>query len=191
MMRAHPNVIGSVLRSWEGPNGLKRWYYNKWDRYLSPVQIMDYRARFGVDPADEESGIRVFFDDKGYLHIDNCRDPVLESFLEDRMIGWYRWARDEYRMRQGLPQMNILETIDPYTKELKPGFYQTRYEDTVFNFDEEAKFAFSEMYLPYDPHSDRFHVNTGFPRLDEILSRIIDSEGPASSEGDAFLRLFG
>lgn len=54
--------------------------------------------RFGIDPADRESGIKVYFDGDGYLRIDNCRDPDLKVFLKNRMAGWYRWARDEYHI---------------------------------------------------------------------------------------------
>ncbi len=176
MLRAHPNVIGAFLRSWEGPNGLTRWYYNKWERYLSPSQITEYRARYGVDPTDEDAGIRFFFDDKGYLHIDNCRCPDLRPFLEDRMSGWYRWAREEYRRKQGYPAMNVLEMIEPHTKVLKDGFYQTRYEDTVFNFDEEIRFMLSETYLPFDHSIPGYFVCTGFPRLDEIVRNLLDDQ---------------
>lgn len=176
MFRAHPNVIGALLRQWEGPEGMKRWYYNKWDRYLSTEQIMDYRARFGVDPADWESGIHIYFDESGYLHIANCRDPELESFLQSKMYGWYQWARKTYREKFGYPSMNVLELIEPYTRTIKPGFYQTRYNGEVFNFDEETWFMLSERYLPFDHERPGYWVNTGHPRLDGILRKIINSD---------------
>lgn len=165
-----------------------RWYYDGWGRFLSTEQILDYRMRFGVDPADRESGIKVYFDGDGYLRIDNCRDPDLKVFLENRMAGWYRWARDEYRMKQGA--MNVLELIDPYTRVLKPGFYQTRYENAVFNFDEETRFMFSEMYLPFDHHSGRWYVNTGFPRLDGIVREIVRADDGTIPAMEQFRRLF-
>lgn len=167
-----------------------RWYYDKWGRFLSSEQVMDYRVRFGVDPADRESGIRVYFDGDGYLRIDNCRDPELKMFLENRIAGWYNWARDEYRMKQGYPAMNVLELINPYTRVLKPGFYQTRYEGSVFNFDEETRFMFSEMYLPFNHHSGRWYVNTGFPRLDDILGAIVRDVDRAPSIYDGFRIMF-
>ena len=173
MFRGHPNVIGSFLRIWEGANGLTRWYYNKWECFLSDGQIRDYRSEFGTDLTDPDSGIRVFFDDRGYLHIDNCRDPDLKTFLEYRMMNWYQWAKEEYRVKQGYPPMNVLELIEPYTRELKPGFHQTRFEDMVFNFDEETRFMMSERYLPFDHSWPGYIVNTGFPRLDSILKAII------------------
>ncbi len=143
-----------------------------------PLAIPDngLRARYGVDPTDEGAGIRVFFDDMGYLHIDNCRCPDLELFLEDRMSGWYRWAREEYRRKQGCPSMNDLEMIEPHTKVLKDGFYQTRYRDEVFNFNEEIRFALSETYLPFDHSYPGYFVCTGFPRLDEILMNLINDD---------------
>ena len=58
--------------------GMRRWYYDKWGRYLSSKQILDYKTKFGVDPTDWESGIHIYFDDAGYLHIANCHDPNLE-----------------------------------------------------------------------------------------------------------------
>ena len=189
--RAHSNVIGALLRSWEGPKGIMRWSYNNWECFLDSEQILDYRMRFGVDPTDGESGIRVYFDDWGYLHIDNCRDSDLKVFLENRMAGWYHWAREEYRRRQGYPAMNVLELIDPYTKVLKPGFYQARYRNLVFNFDEEMRFMFSETYLPFDHHSCRWYVNTGFTGLDGILRAVITDDDPISPGADGFRALFG
>ena len=176
MLRAHPNVIEALLRQWEGPDGLKRWYYNKWDRYLSSTQITDYWERFGVNPVDRDSGIQMFFDDEGYLHIKNCQDPELEAYLEKKMAGWYQWAKDTYRAKFGFPSMNVIELIEPYTKTLKPRFYQTRYNGKVFNFDEGIRFWFSQKYLPFNRDRCCYTVSTGYPRLDEILKEIINSD---------------
>ena len=72
--------------------------------------------------------------------------------------------------------MNVLELIEPYTKTIKPGFYQTRYNDLVFNFDEGLRFWFTQVYLPFHYNHSSYCVNTGYPRLDDILIAIINDD---------------
>ena len=113
--------------------------------------------------------------------------PISTSF-EDKMKDWYSWVKSEYREKQGYPPMNVLEIIEKYTKVLKPGFYQTRFNDKVFNFDEEIRFWIDELYLPFNHCLPGYVVNTGYPRLDAILIDIINSDDPYLP---AFQELFG
>lgn len=176
MIRLHPNVVGSILRRWDGPDGLQRWYYNKWDHYLTSEQILDYRARYGIYPSDSDAGIRIFFDADGYLHVDNCRDADLQVYLESKMVGWCEWAKQTYRSKQGYPPMNVLELIEPYTVCIKDGFWQARYKDKVFNFDSEMRFDMEFSYLPFDPSSCGYVLMMPYPTLNTMLKAILDDK---------------
>lgn len=174
MIRLHPNAVGSVLRRWNGPGGLMRWYYDNWDRCLSREQILDYHARYGINPTDSDAGIRIFFDAEGYLHIDNCRDADLQTYLEYKMGGWCEWAKREYRSKQGYPPMNVLELLEPYTVCLKDGFWQARYKDKVFNFDSVMRYDMEFSYLPFDSSAPGYFIQTPYPALNNMLKDIID-----------------
>ena len=172
MLRGETEVIALQLRRWKG-DGFSRYYYNKWLRYLSDEIIQSYKDRFGIDPRDSENGIKMFFDDNGCLHIENCQDKELEIYLEKKMTGWYRWATKQYEMRHS-GGYKIIDLIEPYTKILKPGYYQVRYNDLFFNFDESYRKHIKQIgYVDVDYNNGTYYVRTEHPDLDRILMAIM------------------
>jgi len=177
MFRGYPEIIAAKLNMWQR-GSLIRYYYDGWNRYLSDSQVQEYRSRFGIDPADRDEGIKVYFDQDGFLHIGNCHDPELEIYLEWKMEGWYHYAEKYYSLCH-YSDGKILDFIRPYTKELKPGSYRTEYAGTVFDFDEDYMAFLKKFgYLVFDYNTGRYRICTGSSQLDKILSGIIeDTQG--------------
>ena len=119
MFKGNPAVIRCQLTLWE-KHGLRRYYCNDWSRYLSPEDVYRYTREYDVDPTDRGHGIKVFFEEDGTLVISNCHDPVTGMLLEERMKGWYRWARDQYEMSNS-NYPNVLDLIRPHMTEFRPG----------------------------------------------------------------------
>jgi hypothetical protein len=73
----------------------------------------------------------------------------------------------------------ILDVIGPYTKVLKPGFYQVRCKNLFFNFDEVYKSHLEWAgYIDVDYRNGTYDVNTEFPEFNLVLWAIMeDYEG--------------
>lgn len=177
MFKGEPEIIRLQLPKWEG-NGLTRYYYNRWDHYFKNEELFEYKSTYGVDPLDRNVGIKVFFDDEGYLHINNCHDPDLKMFLEKKMEGWYWWASRQHEMKHS-GGFKILDVIEPYTKVLKPGFYQVRYKNLFFNFDDLYRSHLEWAgYIDVDYNNGTYDVNTEYPDFNLVLWAIMeDYEG--------------
>ncbi|MBR3477256.1 MAG: hypothetical protein IKH39_08940 [Candidatus Methanomethylophilaceae archaeon] len=175
MSRGQTEVIRTKLRLWER-NGLKRYYFNDWDRFFDCSIWYDYQKEYGVDPFDKELGIRVFFDKDGFLFIDNCHDPGMKMVLEDRMKDWYHRAEESYNGSNSM-YVRIIDLISPFMKELKPGFYQVGYKGCFFNLDEDMMCHYRWAgYVTYRFRTKEYVVETGNPRFDEILVAIAIDE---------------
>lgn len=181
MFQGEPEIIRTKLQMWES-NGLRRYYYNRWDHYFQNGELFEYQKRYGIDPLDREVGIKVFFDDKGVLHINNCHDPDMKVFLEEKMKGWYRWACNQYDMQHS-GGYKIMDLIEPYITTIRPGFYQVRYKDMFFNFDDSLlthlKWA---GYVEFNYRNGTYYVETEYPDFDRLIMAIVedkkkDSEG--------------
>lgn len=175
MFKGYPEIIRTKLKKWERGD-LVRYYFNDWPRYLSYSQTEEYREKYSIDPEDREVGIKVYFDDEGYLHIDNCHDPDLKVYLEEKMKQWYRSAEDRFAFNHS-GDLKIMDLIGPYITKIGPGSYQVKHGGSVFSFDESyMDYLKHSGYLPVDHQSGNYSVHTGKPELDKILADIIEED---------------
>ena len=175
MFKGNPSIIRTQLRIWDGPNGIQRYYYDNWTHYFRPDELNDYWSKYNVDPRDFKLGIRVYFDGDGTLHISNCHDPDMRMFLEEKMKGWYRWAVNRNNDNHKAPC--ILDLIQPYTEEFKPGMYRTTYNGMTFIFDMEYRDQLEFAVFPiFDYREGHYYSDTGFSRLDAIVNEILKKE---------------
>ncbi len=170
-MQGDVDVISTKLRRWER-GGTVRYYHDWWIRYLKNEQIADYKARFGMSPNDFHAGIRVYFDGIGELHIDFCRDPELESFLERMMTRWYWYTYVDY-IAECTKRIRIDDLVSPFMTDIKPGFRQIRYGGLVVNLDDaRLSKVMKKGLVGYDARNKRYMIKSTQPRLDAILERI-------------------
>ena len=99
-----------------GSQGEGRYYYGNWKRFLDEEDIELYRKSCGREP-DGRAGIRVYFDDEGYLIIQYCPVESIEAKIEKGMHGWYRWAVKEARGMEYSP-VNIGHLAIGYAEEI-------------------------------------------------------------------------
>lgn len=165
---------------WEGQNGLRRFYYNNWDRYCENSQLEDYKQRYLIDPLDRDVGIKVFFDDEGYLHINNCHDPELKTFLERKIIGWYKWTAEKFSEAHSF-NIKVIDVVRPYLTEFKPGMFRVDYDGKTFIFDSNYKAHLDwTVFATYNYGTEKYSVDTGFPKLDEIVLDMLKNNGDPS-----------
>lgn len=172
VFKGNPAIIRSQLKMWEG-NGYRRYYYDRWDHYFESGELYEYQKKYNVDPQDSKLGIKVFFDGEGCLHINNCHDPEMKLIIEEKMKGWYRWAckQNDY---QHSGDYKILDLIEPYTTEFKPGMYRVDYKGKIFIFDRDyhAHLEWSG-YIGVNYNTGSYLVQTEFPKFDIILKEIL------------------
>lgn len=173
MFKGDPVVIRTKLRFWEGPNGLTRYYYDRWDHYCENGELESYWEKFHVDPKDFKLGIKIFFDGDGLLHINNCHDPELRIFLEEKMKGWYMWACHQYD-KDNIETINVWDVIEPYTTEFKPDMYRVEFNGKMFVFDIDYRaFVNWSKVIEINSRTKSFTPYSGFPRLDDIIADIL------------------
>ena len=170
--KGNPAIIRGQLKMWEG-NGYRRYYYNNWYRFFEPEELYEYQKKYNVSAEDPKLGIKVFFDDEGTLHINNCHDTEMKIVIEERMKGWYRWACRQNDMRHS-GDYKILDLIEPYTTEFKPGMYRVDYKEKFFIFDRDYH-AHLEWagYVRVNYNTGTYSVDTEFPKLNDILKEIM------------------
>jgi len=172
MLIADVDVLEFGLRRWER-DGLVRYYHGWWDKYLKPEQKAEYMAKYGRPLDPFRSGIGVYFDSIGRLHIDNCPDPELYAFLERMMNRWYGYAYLQY-VSESTELLKIDALLAGCIKDLKPGFYQIRYDGLVVNLDEKQLARVRRNgVVGYDSRNKRYMIKSTQPRLDEILEAIV------------------
>lgn len=177
-LKGIPEIIERQIKPWEGPDGRRRYYFNDWDRFFVNGELDRYRIESGIDPTDRIDGIKVFFDEDGRLHINNCFDANLGIVLEHRMEGWYRKAVVDHDCHHS-GDCKVLDLISPYCEEFKKGMYRVEHEGKVFIFDQDYMDRLQDCeYVLMDYNNGTYSVCTGFPRLDIILKDIMCAREP-------------
>jgi hypothetical protein len=175
LFRGDPEVIGAKLeKSGEGDAAVYR--YDDWPKFFHDRLLQEYFERYKVDPEDPETGIKVYFDSGGCLHIDNCLDGGLRASIEKQMKRWYRSAERSFALAHA-EDLKILELLEPYIEKAGPGSYRVKHGGDVFSFDEDyMDYLKRSGYLPLDHQSGNYKVDTGKPALDKILADILEED---------------
>ena len=168
-MQAEPAVIRTMLKRW-GSQGEGRYYYDNWKRFLDEDDIELYRKSCGREP-DGRAGIRVYFDDEGYLIIQYCPVESIEAKIEKGMHGWYRWAVKEARGMEYSP-VNIGHLAIGYAEEIRPGIYRLRSKDKTVIVGYELLKGIEELVADYYLKADMLEFSTGSKDLDLVLRGI-------------------
>ena len=175
-MKGDVIVISSCLKPWERP-GIVRYYCGS-RVSISDYERAEYEGMYGVDPADRRLGVKIYFDDKGELHIDNCASDELRGTLEARVRSWYDHQCELFRSRF-LKHIHIYDHVEHFTVRLPDGRFRTEYKGLTYTC-EKCDMDYLKRFgeVVYDALTATYEIGPQEPELRAILSAMIDDLDP-------------
>lgn len=191
-VRVDLRVIRSALKRWESDRGQVRYYYNDWARHLTQEQFDRYWKEHGTWLDDPRDGMKVFFDDGGWLHIDGCPSQALRDLLAKEITDWYREEQGCYECLHPRlvekPNSMLRVLITSCAEPFKQGFWRVSGGGITVNLDD-TQLAHYKTFgrLFYDTEEGRYVFDTGYPRLDKALGAACDEkedDPPEHADGE-------
>ena len=175
-MKGDVIVISSCLKPWER-YGMVRYYCTSRVRFTEEERE-DYLQKTGTDPEDRSKGIKVYFDEEGELHIDNCHLPEYERTIESRVTAWYEHQCALFRSRF-LKRIHIYDHLERYMSQTSEGTYKIEYRGVSYVC-EKCDINYLRRFgeVTYDALSATYEIGPQEPELRKILSMMIDDLDP-------------
>ena len=169
-MKTNTKVLNSVLYPW-GETGRERYYYNNWPRFLNDQDKAFYRELYGIDCDDCSRGIKVFFDNEGYLQIINCDNRVIREKIMKGMENWYLWAIGQAKSKE-CDGFDLFEFAIGCAEEIKPNIFQLKSKDKSVVIGLDLMKSIRNKCGTYYPRADLVDIDTGSKELDDVLQKL-------------------
>lgn len=171
-MRVDLSIISERgLRPWPDAYNPKRYYVDFWRKsFLNDIERYD--KDYSVHRRQDE--ISVYFDTDGFLHI-VCKDQALAAKIERYFQNWYEYVcREKYD--DSIQCYHVGLMIEPYCVNLRDGFVQLRYDGEVCNLSSGQLKQVRDVHVQVGQFKGQTvtGVETGIPRLDKILHRMLE-----------------
>ena len=175
MLKANIRAISCVLKEW-GEYGKERYYYDNWRRFLDDADVAEYRYIHGFDPEDRSRGIKVFFDNEGYLQIRNCDVPSIRRKIERGMEGFSEWAVERSK-GMCISNVEVGKLAVGCAEKVKPGIYRIASSKRSVLVGHELLSELIGYSAIYYPRADIMEIDTGSKALDKVLEEIFHEKG--------------